>query len=368
MLIENVLLILQLPVLWAWADSGQQDGFILEDSRSIDLGEIAAASTKDVLSCPGNQIIKTRARCQAETNGPWVDCFRDSCCPGYTLLAGRCLPDTEDPCSPKYGLCEQQCSMFFGRVVCTCFKGYEFNKTKHGLGILPACQDIDECNINNGDCESTCNNSLGGRECSCPDGKILAPDLTSCITDDTTDEDTNLGQFSAAFRPKASYQKMNRLQSTVDGLEERFRALNMAIKLYSFAGGAPGPEGPKGPPGPAGPRGFPGPTGEGQGGNEVDAGDADKNSFQIVGKGKKEQFCQCTRGPVGPTGPPGELGYQGPRGEQGLQGQKGEPGSFDFLMVMIADMRHDIEQLQKAVFRPDDQPAKYNLRASMNGN
>ena len=47
----------------------------------------------------------------------------------------------------------------------------------------------------------------------------------------------------------------------MDGLEERFRALNMAIKLYSFAGGAPGPEGPNGPPGPAGPRGFPGPPG-----------------------------------------------------------------------------------------------------------
>ena len=26
--------------------------------------------------------------------------FRDSCCPGYTLLAGRCIPETEDPCSP----------------------------------------------------------------------------------------------------------------------------------------------------------------------------------------------------------------------------------------------------------------------------
>ena len=47
----------------------------------------------------------------------------------------------------------------------------------------------------------------------------------------------------------------------MDGLEERFRALNMAIKLYSFAGGAPGPEGPRGEPGPAGPRGFPGPPG-----------------------------------------------------------------------------------------------------------
>ena len=52
-----------------------------------------------------------------------------------------------------------------------------------------------------------------------------------------------------------------RLQQTVDGLEEKFRALNTAIKLYSFAGGSPGPAGPEGPPGPTGPRGFPGAPG-----------------------------------------------------------------------------------------------------------
>lgn len=52
-----------------------------------------------------------------------------------------------------------------------------------------------------------------------------------------------------------------RLQRTVDGLEERLRALNTAIKLYSFAGGTPGPAGPAGPPGPPGLRGFPGAPG-----------------------------------------------------------------------------------------------------------
>ena len=30
--------------------------------------------------------------------------------------------------SPEYGLCEQQCSTYFGRVICTCFAGYNFNK------------------------------------------------------------------------------------------------------------------------------------------------------------------------------------------------------------------------------------------------
>ena len=60
--------------------------------------------------------------------------YRDSCCPGYTLTAGRCIPDTEDPCSAKYGLCEQHCSLYFGRVICTCHAGYTFNKTRLQLG------------------------------------------------------------------------------------------------------------------------------------------------------------------------------------------------------------------------------------------
>ena len=44
-------------------------------------------------------------------------------------------------------------------------------------------------------------------------------------------------------------------------------------------------------------------------------------------------------------GPPGSVGAAGERGLRGLpgsRGPKGEPGSFDFLMLMVADIRHDI--------------------------
>ena len=52
---------------------------------------------------------------------------------------------------------------------------------------------------------------------------------------------------------------------------------------------------------------------------------------------------------MGPPGAPGQTGPQGPRGEQGLPGQKGAEGSFDFLMVIIADLRRDIAELQDRV-------------------
>ena len=52
---------------------------------------------------------------------------------------------------------------------------------------------------------------------------------------------------------------------------------------------------------------------------------------------------------MGPPGAAGATGERGLRGPQGSRGLKGEPGSFDFLMLMVADIRHDIgewKQLQ----------------------
>ena len=90
----------------------------------------------------------------------WTDCSTSNCCPGYTFVAGRCVPDDINPCS--LNLCEQKCSVYFGRVVCTCFSGYKFNREKHlassqtqttQSGSVKLCEDIDDCQDNNGDCE-----------------------------------------------------------------------------------------------------------------------------------------------------------------------------------------------------------------------
>ena len=42
--------------------------------------------------------------------------------------------------------------------------------------------------------------------------------------------------------------------------------------------------------------------------------------------------------------------YLGVKGESGIRGEKGDAGSFDFFMLMMADLRHDLEQLQARVF------------------
>lgn len=86
------------------------------------------------------------------------------------------------------------------------------------------------------------------------------------------------------------------------------------------------------------------------------------DSYKMVKSGKKRHFCKCKRGPVGPPGAQGTSGSPGPRGPQGLPGQKGEPGSFDFVMLMVADLRHDIEMLMAHVFKDTHKPPGYDFR------
>jgi len=147
---------------------GEVDGFYLDISSSgtqnegktvyssIESAEEAMRPSE--LECPSDNVITTKYRCQVDDQ--WTDCSRSSCCQSYTFVAGRCVPDDINPCS--LNLCEQKCSVYFGRVVCTCFSGYKFNREKHLLassqpqqsaGSIKACQDINECSENNGDCE-----------------------------------------------------------------------------------------------------------------------------------------------------------------------------------------------------------------------
>ena len=59
-------------------------------------------------------------------------------------------------------------------------------------------------------------------------------------------------------------------------------------------------------------------------------------------------------------------GPRGPKGELGPQGTKGEAGSFDFFMLMMADLRHDLEQLQTRVYPGRERTLpRYNMQQHM---
>jgi len=361
--------------------SFEEEGFYVEDQvNETSLFQLAVRPTP--YECPSENVIVQRYRCHDKETKSWKDCYRRSCCKGYTLMAGRCLQADQDPCS--LDLCEQKCSVFFGRVICTCFGGYKFHPENQKNGIRPYCIDVDECDEDNGNCEQQCVNSVGSYECRCGDGFGLRDDARTCMATNITVAAATLSTPTASNHMQltssinvnesgchASCDHLVKIEKRMKSLEEKISAMSTAIKLYSFASGPPGPEGPSGPDGPPGPRGFPGPpgangkpgpTGETQGITynpllpELDPEDLPLDSYTLLKVEGSSKFCRCKRGPIGPPGSPGATGERGLRGETGLNGEKGEPGSFDHLVLLVADLKYDIQALKDRVFNEKQPP------------
>jgi len=86
------------------ASEDKLEGFLLDNGETTTELDSAGGRQKE-LKCPSSNVIETRYRCKA-ADGHWTDCARRSCCPGHTLVVGRCIPDGANPCS--LGLCEQR--------------------------------------------------------------------------------------------------------------------------------------------------------------------------------------------------------------------------------------------------------------------
>ncbi|KAJ8898062.1 hypothetical protein PR048_003422 [Dryococelus australis] len=317
----------------------------------------------ELLQCPSDNVIKTRYKCNV--NGEWVDCIRQRCCQNYTYIGGRCVPKDVDPCS--LNLCEQRCTIYLQRVICTCYPGYQFNPENQKNGVTPLCEDVDECASSGGnDCEQQCVNTAGSFRCECRDGFQLRPDNKTCEPSAPSAVAGDVdAQAATRGRCYANCDTVSRLHDKVNDLHEKVLALSTAIRLSSFASGPPGPQGRPGPPGPPGPRGFPGP--EGTPGESSGSGDYTYSMLDsfVVDEGNKVQpFCRCKRGPLGPTGPSGKEGLKGDSGEKGARGPKGNPGSFDFLLLLLADIRHDIQHLQEKVFGKQE-PPPFDLQVAL---
>ncbi|KAL1492057.1 hypothetical protein ABEB36_012555 [Hypothenemus hampei] len=259
----------------------------------------------------------------------------------------------QDPC--KMDLCEQKCTVYLQRVICTCYEGYKFSPENQKLGIRPVCVDVNECEDRNGDCEQLCINEIGSYRCSCKDGYNLRADNRSCDKLHTPLGDIEAGHVNRCF---ANCESLVRLNEKLKHLQEKVSALSTAVRLSSFASGPPGPVGPPGPSGPPGPRGFPG----------IESNAIPPNldySYSILDAfvpypGDETTQCRCKRGAQGEPGARGSQGQKGEQGERGLRGPKGDKGSFDFLLLMLANVRHDIVHLQKKVFQ-DERPPKFDF-------
>ncbi|PSN49428.1 hypothetical protein C0J52_06593 [Blattella germanica] len=302
---ENVLfriiVLLGAVILVRCTVSEQEDGYYLD---TVD--HFQEVSGTEPLQCPSENIIITRYKCKGHDD-KWIDCARRQCCPDYVYVAGRCLHRSVDPCSLQ--LCEQRCSVYLQKIVCTCFPGYKFNSEKQKQGIKPACDDVDECKENVSDCEQTCINTAGSYHCECRDGFTLRPDNRTCEPDKRVGDEDRL--YQAATRERC----FARPQGTSGTGETDF--------TYTLL-----------------------------------------DSYVTTETNEGTGFCRCKRGPVGPPGPPGKEGLKGSQGEQGLRGAKGKPGSFDFLLMLMADLRHDIKFLQEKVFKGSG-PPEFDLQGEL---
>ncbi|XP_075899800.1 collagen and calcium-binding EGF domain-containing protein 1 isoform X3 [Nelusetta ayraudi] len=290
--------------------------------------------------CSENNISTTKYPCVKST-GEVTTCYRKECCKGFKFVLGQCIPEDYDVCAGAP--CEQQCTDHFGRVVCTCYPGYRYDRERHRSREKPYCLDVDECADRNASaCAQICVNSVGSFRCECEKGFFLERDGRTCTKGeravhlfDKSDNVMNVGTCSATcddlLQIKASVLQLKQkmaLLSNVPDVPEQMTADKILTSSLFIPGspglpgpqGEPGPEGPpgmSGPPGPPGPRGFMGPI------------------------GPTPDLSHVKRGPRGAVGPPGA---------PGKGGLKGPPGSFDFLLLLMADIRNDIADLQSKVY------------------
>ncbi|XP_062334618.1 collagen and calcium-binding EGF domain-containing protein 1 isoform X2 [Osmerus eperlanus] len=295
--------------------------------------------------CSENKIATTKYPC-FKTSGEVTTCYRKKCCKGFKFVLGQCIPEDYDVCAGAP--CEQQCTDHFGRIVCTCYPGYRYDRERHRNRDKPYCLDIDECASKNETmCSQVCVNSVGSYRCECEHGYFLEEDKKTCTVGERARLFEKSDNVMKVGMCSATCEDFHQIKMAVLQLKQKMLPNNAEVhkqmtseKMHSFLPGpsgqpglpgpqgVPGPTGQSGPPGLVGPRGLMGPVGP-----SPDLGN----------------IKQGRRGPMGPPGAPGKDGMKGDRGAPGLSGPPGPPGSFDFLLLLMADIRNDIAELQRKV-------------------
>uniref|UniRef100_W5KM20 Collagen and calcium binding EGF domains 1 n=1 Tax=Astyanax mexicanus TaxID=7994 RepID=W5KM20_ASTMX len=294
--------------------------------------------------CSENNIATTKYPCVKAT-GEVTTCYK-KCCGGYKFVLGQCIPEY-DVCAGAP--CEQQCTDHFGRVVCTCYSGYRYDRERHRNREKPYCQ-IDECGSKNETvCSQICINTPGSYRCECEKGFYLEQDGRTC----SRGERPLFDNVMKAGTCSATCEDFQQIKMTVFQLKQKMLTGNTEVnkqmtneKMLTSHSFLPGPQGQPGPPSP-GPKGAVGPKGSpGSPGPPGPRG-------QMGPMGPSPDLShikQGRRGPMGPSGAPGRDGMKGERGAPGPSGPPGPPGSFDFLLLLMADIRNDIAELQSKVF------------------
>ncbi|XP_073681583.1 uncharacterized protein [Garra rufa] len=100
--------------------------------------------------------------------------YRCSCRPGFQLSSNGTSCSDIDECEVMailqqkwFHRCEWKCVNLPGTYRCICPRGYRPNGYQ--------CEDVNECELNNGNCSHLCINHRGGYKCACPETHQISP-------------------------------------------------------------------------------------------------------------------------------------------------------------------------------------------------
>ncbi|XP_045513568.1 collagen and calcium-binding EGF domain-containing protein 1-like isoform X1 [Pieris brassicae] len=307
----------------------QDTGYFAEDGYHDDVVDVVDKRS----ACPTDRVLRSRETCRV--GGADVQCIRLHCCETHNYIAGRCVPKTVDPCSLR--LCEQACEVRDERMWCTCHPGFTFSEDNYRRKRQPYCIDIDECADNKAGCEHTCRNDPGGYHCECPAPYTVAPDGSKCVPPVAIAVPEPLPLVRAASRCYASCDTVSWLSRKVKQLSDQLHTSQTALRKLLE--------------------------------NPALKEDDDRfaegtRAYRVLDATVPLEggYCRCERGPRGPPGPSGMDGPKGDEGPRGPRGARGPKGSLDLMLLLLADIRHDIRNLEARVYKNGEKPERFNLQ------
>ncbi|XP_016536777.1 collagen and calcium-binding EGF domain-containing protein 1-like isoform X2 [Poecilia formosa] len=183
--------------------------------------------------------------------------YRRKCCKGFKFVMGQCIPEDYDVCAGAP--CEQQCTDHFGRVVCTCYLGYRYDRERHRNREKPYCLDIDECaDKNMSACSQICINTAGSFRCECEKGYFLEDDGKTCTKGERVHLFEKCDNLMNAGTCSATCEDFLQIKMAVLQLKQKMALLSnsadvpvqmMNEKIMTSPVFLPGPPGSPGPPG-----------------------------------------------------------------------------------------------------------------------
>ncbi|XP_013147458.1 PREDICTED: collagen and calcium-binding EGF domain-containing protein 1-like [Papilio polytes] len=219
-----------------------------------------------------------------------------------------------------------------------CHNGFRFHEDNYRRKLQPYCVDVDECSENNGGGEQHCVNDPGSYHCECPPPLVLAPDGKKCMRRLALAIPEPLPLVRASSRCYAPCDSVTLLSRRVRQLGDQLRATQQALKNL-----------------------LENPILKGEDGDRFAEGTF---TYRVLDSTAPLEggYCRCERGPRGPPGPAGMEGPKGDTGPRGPRGSRGPKGSLDLMLLLIADIRHDIRNLEARVYKEGEHPERFNLQ------